>query len=91
VISDPDSYVSDEAKKNPNAPKLGFWSGCSETLMLLAGTLASCGSWRLGANTLWEWTSEIAVCQSRFRAKTPEPTNATALIRKIFVAINFRW
>ena len=26
VITDPDSYVSDEAKKNPTAPKGGFWS-----------------------------------------------------------------
>jgi hypothetical protein len=26
VIADSDSYVSDEAKKNPNAPKSGFWS-----------------------------------------------------------------
>jgi hypothetical protein len=26
IITDHDSYVSDEAKKNPNAPKTGFWS-----------------------------------------------------------------
>ena len=26
IIADSDSYVSDEAKKNPNAPKGGFWS-----------------------------------------------------------------
>jgi hypothetical protein len=26
IISDPDSYVRDEARKNPNAPKAGFWS-----------------------------------------------------------------
>jgi hypothetical protein len=26
IVKDPDSYVRDEAKKNPNAPKGGFWS-----------------------------------------------------------------
>jgi len=26
IISDTDAYVSDEAKKNPSAPKAGFWA-----------------------------------------------------------------
>jgi hypothetical protein len=26
LVKDPDRYVSDEAKRNPNAPKRGFWS-----------------------------------------------------------------
>ena len=26
IVEDPDSYVRDEARRNPNAPKLGFWS-----------------------------------------------------------------
>jgi hypothetical protein len=26
LVKDPDAYVSDEAKRNPNAPKRGFWS-----------------------------------------------------------------
>ena len=26
LIKDPDAYVRDEAKRNPNAPKRGFWS-----------------------------------------------------------------
>ncbi|HSF23115.1 MAG TPA: hypothetical protein VLE20_02730, partial [Blastocatellia bacterium] len=26
LVKDSDSYVSDEAKRNPNAPKRGLWS-----------------------------------------------------------------
>src|SRR5262249_42053690 len=31
IVKDPDSYVRDEARRNPNAPRSGFWSRLFKT------------------------------------------------------------